>query len=160
MSAARGVAARRAFASRAGLLLPWGAMLLSSLALAGLGRLAVPAGDPPASTPALASAVAALGVALVAAVLALDRWLLAPGRLAQRIGVPDRSLAKRHLIAAHLALWSLAELPAILGFAHLLLGGTLRTHLALCAVSLGLLALLMPTGQRIGARLDAVMRQR
>lgn len=157
MSGASGADARRALPSRAGLLVPWSAMLLSSLGLAGLGRLAVPAGDPATATPALASVVAALALIPVAAVLALDRLLLAPRRVAQRVALPDRTLAQRYLAAAHLALWALAELPAILGFAHLLLGGALSTHLALCAVSLALLAYLMPTGRRISGALDAVV---
>jgi hypothetical protein len=159
MRVAGRTAARQAGRARAGLLLPWAAMLLSGLALAGLGRLAVPAGGSATGgpAPALASSVAALGALCVVAVLALDRALLAPERVAQRVLVPDRSLAERYLTAAHLTLWSLAELPAILGFAHLLLGGTLRVHLALCGLSLGLLALLMPTAKRIGARLERTL---
>lgn len=146
--------------ARTSLLLPWAAMLFSSLALAGLGRLAAPADPPAPAEPmsALALAVAALGVACVVAVLALDRSLLSPGRLARRLPAPDPALAERYVLAGHLALWSIAGLPAILGFSHLLLGGPLRIHLALCALSLGLLALLMPTKKRIGTRLDAVLK--
>jgi hypothetical protein len=141
-----------------GLLPPWAAMLASTLALAALGRLAVPHEAPAAAgaTPAAALAVASLGALCAVLVLVLDRVLLGPKQLAARVGVPDRALAGRYLLAAHLALWALAGVPAILGFAQLLLGGPLRLHYALCALSLGLFALLMPTRARIRARLDAV----
>ena len=72
--------------------------------------------------------------------------------------VPDHALVQRHLLAGHLVLWSFAEVPALFGFAQLLLDGALGTHLALCAVSLAILALLMPTRARIATRMEAVLR--
>lgn len=138
----------------------WTAALGASLAFAGLGVLASPVVSPAgaASVPPLAAAIAALGVLCGAATLALDRAILSPGRVAARIPFPDSALAQRYLLAGHLALWSLALLPAMLGFAQLLFDGQLATHLALCAVSAGILALLMPSRSRISARVAAVLR--
>jgi hypothetical protein len=138
----------------------WAATLAAGLACAGLGVLAAPAAAPPgaSSTPPTAAAVAAIGAACAAAVLLLDRAILAPGQVAARVPLPDGDLALRYLLVGHLALWSLAETPAILGFAQLLLGGPLRTHLALCALALGALALLAPTRARIAARVEAAIR--
>ena len=77
--------------------------------------------------------------------------------MAALIPSPTRA-RQRHLLAGHLALWSFAELPALFGFAQLLLDGSLGAHLALCAVSLAILALLMPTRARITTRMEAVLR--
>ena len=152
---------RRVRAELPRLRLFWAAMLAASLACAGLGVLASPVSSPlgEASAPPAAVAVAALGLVSAAAVLLLDRAILAPGQVAARVPIPDPGLALRYLLAGHLALWSLAALPAILGLAHLLLGGPLRTSLALCAVSLGIFALLAPTRTRIATRLAAVVRR-
>ena len=78
--------------------------------------------------------------------------------MAAVITVPDQALVQRHLLAGHLVLWSFAQLPALFGFAQLLLDGSLGAHLALCAVSLAILALLMPTRARIRTRMEAVLR--
>jgi hypothetical protein len=151
---------RRVRAALPRLRLWWAAMLAASLACAGLGVLASPVLTPwgEAPGPPAAVAVAVLGVLSAAAVLLLDRALLAPGQVAARVPHPDPDLALRYLLAAHLALWSLATLPAILGFAHLLLGGSLRTNQALCALSLGTLALLAPMQGRIATRVGAAIR--
>ena len=140
----------------------WGATLGAGLACAGLGALASPvfsasAGGETASPPA-ATAIATLGLLCGAATLALDRALLSPGRIAARVPAPDGALAERYLLVGHLALWSLALLPGLLGFAQLLLDGRLGTHLALCGVSLAALAVLMPSRARIGARVAAALR--
>jgi len=138
----------------------WAFMLAAALAWAGLGLFAAPAGTPsgaPAATP-VTVAIAALGVLCAVAAIWLDRAILSPGRMAGLVPLPDLTLAQRHQLAGHLALWSIAELPALFGFAQLLLDGSLGTHLALCAVSLAILALLMPTRARITARLEAVLR--
>ena len=138
----------------------WSFMVAASLALAGLGLFASPFVAPSGTatgTPAT-TALAGLGVLCAAATIWLDRALLSPGRIATRVPIPDPSLVRRHLLLGHLALWSLAELPAVLGFAQLLLDGTLGAHLALCAVSLAVLTLLMPTRRRITARMEAVLR--
>ena len=135
-------------------------MLVASLALAGLGVLASPVVSPWDITTArpITATIASLGVLCAAATIWLDRAFLAPGRIAILVPIPDHALARRHLLAGHLALWSLAELPALFGFAQLLLDGALGTHLALCAVSLAILTLLMPTRARITARMEAVLR--
>ena len=138
----------------------WSFMIAASLAWAGLGLLASPVVAPPDAAPAPAStlALAALGVASAVATIWVDRAIVTPERMAALIPVPDHALARRHLLAGHLALWSLAELPALFGFAQLLLDGSLATHLMLCAVSLTTLAVLMPTRARVAARMAAVLR--
>jgi len=139
--------------------LSWSFMLAANLACAGLGVLAVPVVSLPGKAPAspLAAAIAAFGALVAAATLWLDRRLLAPSRIARVLPVPDPALARRHLLVGHLALWSLAEVPALLGFAQVLLDGTLGAHLALCATSLVLLALLLPTRARITSRMEALL---
>jgi hypothetical protein len=138
----------------------WAAMLAAILGCAGLGVLASPVPSPPveATTPPAAVVVAALGALCAAAVVLLDRAILAPGQVAARVPLPDPDLALRYLLAGHLALWSLAGLPAIFGFANLLLGGPRRTLLALCAISLGILALLAPTERRIRTRVETALK--
>jgi hypothetical protein len=142
------------------MLVAWAAMLVATLAFAAMGSFAAPAGTPADAggpKPA-ATAVAALGLICALTPLPLDRVILAPAKIAARIPLPDLALTLRHLLAGHLALWSLAELPAILGLSQLMLGGALPAHLALCALALANLGLLMPTQARIGARVDAVMK--
>ena len=136
----------------------WAFMLAAALAWAGLGLFAAPAGTPSGAPTPFTAAIAALGVLCAAAAVWIDRAVLTPGRIAGLVPLPDLALARRHLLAGHLALWSIAELPALFGFAQLLLDGPLGTHLALCAVSLAILALLMPTRARVTARLEAVLR--
>jgi hypothetical protein len=108
----------------------------------------------------MATAIAAIGLICALAPLPLDRMILAPGRIAARIPLPDVALTLRHLLAGQLAIWSLAELPAILGFSQLLLGGELPTHLALCSLALVNLGLLLPTKSRITTRVGAVLHSR
>ena len=129
-------------------------MLAASFVWAGLGILASPVEAPSGA----ATATPITATITAAGIIWLDRAILTPARLAGLVVIPDSALARRHLLAAHLALWSLAQVPALLGFAQLFLDGALRTHLMLCAVSLALLALLMPTRARIAARLEAVLR--
>ena len=138
----------------------WAFMLVASLAWTGLGVLASPVASPPGATTAtpITAAITALGVLCAAATIWLDRAFFRPARIVGLVPIPDNALAQRHLLAGHLALWSLAELPALLGFAQLLLDGPLSTHLALCAVSLATLALLMPTRARVTTRLAAALR--
>lgn len=139
----------------------WSLMLVASLAWAGLGLFASPVlapSDTATATP-WPLLLAALGMLCALATLGIDRWVITPARMAALIPVFDYALVQRHLLAGHLVLWSLAELPALLGFAQLFLDGALGTHLALCATSLVLLALLMPTRARIAARMEAVSRQ-
>lgn len=138
----------------------WSLLLAAVLALAGLGGLAAPAAAPQdgASAGPLGAAAVVLGLTCALATLWLDRRILAPHRIALLLQVPDLALARRHLLAGHLALWALAAVPALLGFAQLLLDGRLAAHLALCAVSLAVLALLLPTRARVGARLGAAAR--
>ena len=135
-------------------------MLAASFVWAGLGILASPVEAPSGAATAtpITATITALGFLCAAGIIWLDRAILTPARLAGLVVIPDSALARRHLLAAHLALWSLAQVPALLGFAQLFLDGALRTHLMLCAVSLALLALLMPTRARIAARLEAVLR--
>jgi len=151
--------ARRMRAARSLMLLAWAAMLGASLAFAALGSFATPAGTPAdaGGPPAASSAIAALGLICALAPLPLNRAILSPAKIAARIPLPDLTLTLRHLLAGQLALWSLAELPAILGFSQLLLGGALSTHLALCSLALANLALLLPTENRIRTRVDAVL---
>lgn len=139
----------------------WSFMLAASLAWTGLGLFASPVLSPSdtAAAPPWALVLAALGVLCALATLVIDRWVITPARMAALIPVFDYALVQRHLFAGHLVLWSLAELPALFGFAQLFLDGPLSTHLALCATSLVLLALLMPTRARITARMAAVARQ-
>jgi len=135
----------------------WAFMLVASLVWTGLGLLASPVASPQgaAATP-ITAAITALGVLCAAVTIWLDRAIFTPARIAGLVPIPDHALAQRHLLAGHLALLSLAEIPALLGFAQLLLDGLLSTHLALCAVSLATLALLMPTRARVTTRLAAV----
>lgn len=138
----------------------WAFMVAASLGWAGLGVLASPVVSPSGTTTAtpLTTALAVLGVICALATLWIDRAVITAKRMAALIPDPDHALLQRHLLAGHLVLWSLAVLPALFGFAQLLLDGDLRIHLALCAVSLGVLALLMPTQARITARVAAVLR--
>jgi len=138
----------------------WSLMLAASLAWAALGLFASPVLSPlatPAATP-WTTALTALGVLSAVATIWIDRAVITPGRMAAIIAVPDQTLVQRHLLAGQLILWSFAELPALFGFAQLLLDGALGTHLALCAASLAILAILMPTRARITARMAAVLR--
>ena len=135
-------------------------MLAASLAWAGLGLFASPVvspSDAPAATPWTMVARRSRRAQRRQHAL-IDRAVITPTRMAALIPVPDHALVQRHLLAGHLVLWSFAELPALFGFAQLLLDGALGTHLALCAVSLAILALLMPTRARISARMEAVLR--
>ena len=138
----------------------WFLMLAASAAWAALGLFASPnmlSPSTPAATP-LTMVLAALGVLCAVATILIDRMVITPARMAALIPIPDHALIQRHLIAGHLVLWSFAVLPALFGFAQLLLDGSLGTHLALCAVSLTILALLMPTRARITTRMEAVVR--
>jgi hypothetical protein len=134
-------------------------MLVASFALAALGLFAAPVMSPsaPPTMPTSAKLLAALGVLSAVATLWLDRRVITARRMAAVIPVPDHALIQRHLLAGHLVLWSFAELPALFGFAQLLFDGPLVIHLALCASSLAVLALLMPTRSRITARMAAVL---
>lgn len=138
----------------------WSFMLAASLAWAALGWFASPVLAPSAAPPATpwTTALTVLGALSAVATLWIDRTVITPERMAALIPVPDPALAQRHLLAGHLILWSSAELPALFGFSQLLLDGALGTHLALCALSLTILAILMPTHKRVATRLAAVLR--
>jgi hypothetical protein len=151
------VAGQLAAAARGQLLAGWAPALAAVLGLAALGAWAGPAAGAGGDGGAAALAVAGAGVLLGAAPGLLGRTLLAPRRLAGLLPLPDLALALRMLLAAHLVLCTLAVLPALLGFAQLLLGGATATHLALCAVSLVDLALLLPTRERFAARVRTVL---
>lgn len=138
----------------------WSFMLAASLAWAALGWFASPVlapSDTRGATP-LTMVLTALGVLSAVATVWVERAVVTPERLAAIMPIPDPALVQRHLLAGQLILWSFAELPALLGFAQLLFDGALETHLALCSVSLALLATLMPTRARITTRLAAVLR--
>jgi hypothetical protein len=138
----------------------WSLMLAASFAWAALGLFASPVvslSDTPAATP-WTTVLIVLGVLSAGVTLLIDRAVITPKRMAAVITIPDQALIQRHLLAGHLVLWSFAQLPALFGFAQLLLDGLLGAHLALCAVSLAVLALLMPTRARIRARMEAVLR--
>jgi len=137
----------------------WFLMVAASLAWAGLGLFASPVvspSDTPAATPWTMS-LTVLGVLSAVATIWIDRVAITPKRMAALIPVFDFALVQRHLLAGHLVLWSFAMLPSLFGFAQLLLDGALEIHLALCAVSLAILALLMPTRARISTRVAAVL---
>jgi len=138
----------------------WFFMVFASLAWAALGMFASPAGltSDPTTARKLTVALATLGALCAVVTLWIDRAVITTERLAALIPVFDFALVQRHLLAGHLVLWSLAQLPALFGFAQLLLDGSLEIHLALCAFSLATLALLMPSRARIAARLEAVLR--
>ncbi|HEY5998096.1 MAG TPA: hypothetical protein VI078_02190 [bacterium] len=151
----REAAAARRGPARATFLAAWGGMLAATLALAGIGSLATPAGlgaGPAGGASALPAGIALFAVLCAIAVPLLARVLLAPERIAPRLPAPDAALVRRYLLVGHLALWSLAALPALLGLAQLFLGGSPATHYALCALSLVGLAWLMPTARRVGGR--------
>jgi hypothetical protein len=152
---------RQVLAGRARFLLPWAGALAAALGLAALGAAIAQLAPSPAGADALLPAVAAASGAVVGvAVLLLERRLLEPSRLAARLPAPDVDLALRHILAGHLVLWSLAAVPALLGFAQLLLGGPLRTHLLLCGVSVGTLAYLMPARARLEERAGSCLQRR
>ncbi|MHB8834364.1 MAG: hypothetical protein ACYC9Y_01435 [Candidatus Methylomirabilia bacterium] len=138
----------------------WYFMVFASLAWAGLGMFASPAGltSDPTTARKLTVVLATIGALCAVAALWIDRAVITTERMAALIPVFDYALVQRHLLAGHLVLWSLAQLPALFGFAQLLLDGSLGMHLALCAVSLATLAILMPTRARITARMTAVLR--
>jgi L-asparagine transporter-like permease len=142
---------------RARFLVPWAGLVASTILLAG-ATFGLPQREETAPVSAGAAALALLGALAGVAVVLLDRQLLGPRRFAEQVGGADASHAVRHLLLAHLVLWSLAEIPAILGLAQVLLDGNPRWHLALCGISLGILAYLMPTRARVNARLEAVLR--
>ena len=138
----------------------WSFMLAASFAWAALGLFASPVVSPsysPAAT-SWTTVLIVLGVLSAAATLLIDRGVMTPKRMAAVITLPDQELIQRHLFAGHLVLWSFAQLPALFGFAQLLLDGSLGAHLALCAISLAILTLLMPTRARIRTRMEAVLR--
>jgi hypothetical protein len=138
----------------------WSLMLAASFAWAALGLFASPVvslSEVPAATP-WTTVLIVLGVLSAGATLLIDRAVITPQRMAAVITIPDLALIKRHLLAGHLVLWSFAQLPALFGFAQLLLDGSLGAHLTLCAGSLAVLALLMPTRARIRTRMEAVLR--
>jgi hypothetical protein len=128
-------------------------MLAATLGLTGIGWLAAPAGLAASAgdAPPIAIGIAVLGALCALAVPILARKLLAPAQISRQLPAADLALARRYLLAGHLALWSFSTLPAILGLAQLLLDGAPATHLALCALSLLALAWLMPTARRVGA---------
>lgn len=138
----------------------WSLMIAASLAWAALGLFASPVLSPSDATvfTPWTTVLTALGVLSAVGTIWIDQTVIAPKRLAALISLPDQALTRRHLLAGHLILWSFAELPALFGFAQLLLDGALGTHLALCAVSLIILAMLMPTRKRVATRLAAVIR--
>jgi len=138
----------------------WSFMLAASFAWAALGLFASPVVSPSYSSTATSwtTVLIVLGVLSAGATLLIDRAVITPKRMAALITVPDHALVQRHLLAGHLVLWSFAQLPALFGFAQLLLDGSLGAHLGLCAVSLAVLALLMPTRARIRTRMEAVLR--
>lgn len=137
----------------------WSLMLVASFAWAALGLFASPlvsSADAP-GTARSTIVLAVLGFGSALATLWVDRAVITAKKMAALIPVPDAALVRRHLLAGHLVLWSFAELPALFGFAQLLLDGSLAVHLALCAASLAVLAVLMPTRARITARMEAVL---
>lgn len=138
----------------------WALMVATSLAWAGMGLIASPvvALSDTGAAPTVTKVLAVLGVLCALATLLVDRAVITPRRMAALIPVPDHALLQRHLLGGHLVLWTLALLPAVFGFAQLLLAGTLVAHLALCALSLIVLALLLPTRARVAARMEAVLR--
>lgn len=133
--------------------IPWAAMVVAVLVLAGLGAT-VPGGAGAAAVP---WALVAAATACAAVMLALDRRLLAPAAFASRVPAHDVELALRHLLAAHLVLWSLVAVLPLLGFAQLFLGGRPAFHLLLCGMALVILARLMPTYGRLAARIAPVV---
>ena len=145
--------------SLAPLRVSWSFMLAACLAWAALGLFASPVISPSNSPTAKpwTTVIIAFGVLSAVATILIDRAIITPKRMAALITVPDLALVQRHLLAGHLVLWSFAQLPALFGFAQLLLDGSLGAHLALCAVSLAILALLMPTRTRIATRMEAVL---
>jgi hypothetical protein len=140
--------------------LAWGATVVGVVfftvlgaSLAGPGALGAPG-----SRGAAPGVVAACGIVVSLAVIVLDRRLHAPGKVAARARHPLPEHVLRHLAVSHLVLWSLAEVPAILGLVQLVLGGSLRTLLLLGGTGLGVLVYLMPTRGRITGLLDDATR--
>lgn len=138
--------------------LPWLGACVASLALAALGMaLSGESAPAEAALPPPAKALAGLGLICSGTVPFLRRRVLTPARIAAALPSPDSELALRHLLAGSLVLWTIAEVPAILGFAQILVGGNARTHLLLCGVSMGILAWLMPVRAKIAAQSAAVV---
>lgn len=137
----------------------WSLMLAASIVWAVMGMIASPVVSPSEITTLtpLTLTLAVLGVLSALGTILVDRLVITPERMAAVITLPDAALVQRHLLAGQLVLWSFAVLPALFGFAQLLLDGSLGIHLALCAASLAVLALLLPTRARVTTRIAAVL---
>jgi len=85
-----------------------------------------------------------VGVGLVLLVLAMRAWLLRPAMVRDRAAGSDAQAYLNAIFAAHVVVFALAEIPAILGLALYFVAGYLRDFFALAVMALCAFAAVCP----------------
>ena len=89
-----------------------------------------------------------VGVGLVLLVLAMRAWLLRPAMVRDRAAGSDAQAYLNAIFAAHVVVFALAEIPAILGLALYFVAGYLRDFFALAVMALCAFAAVFPREAR------------
>lgn len=89
-----------------------------------------------------------VGVGLVVLVLVIRGWLLRPAVVRERAVGSGAQAYLNAIFAAHVVVFALAEIPAILGLALYFVGGYLRDFFALAAMALCAFAAVFPREAR------------
>jgi hypothetical protein len=98
-----------------------------------------------------------VGSGLVVLVLAIRAWLLRPTMVRDRAVGSDAQAYLNAIFAAHVVVFALAEIPAILGLALYFVGGYLRDFFALAAMALCAFAAVFPRQARGVAILQTLL---
>ncbi len=98
-----------------------------------------------------------VGAGLVVLVLAIRVWLLRPAMVRQRALGTDAQAYLNAIFGAHVVVFALAEIPAILGLALYFVGGYLRDFGIMSALALCAFAAVFPREAR-GAEILLALR--
>jgi hypothetical protein len=98
-----------------------------------------------------------VGAGLVVLVLVIRTWLLRPAMVRERAVGGDAQAYLNAIFAAHVVVFALAEIPAILGLALYFVGGYLRDFFALATMALCAFAAVFPREARGGEILRTLL---
>ena len=99
----------------------------------------------------------AVGVGLVGLVLGVRARLLRPAMVRERAAGNDAQAYLNAIFAAHVVVFALAEIPAILGLALYFVGGYLRDFFAMAALALCAFGVVFPREEQGTAILRALL---
>ncbi len=99
----------------------------------------------------------ALAAGLVGVVFLVRRRLLRPAMVQQRAVGNDAQAYLNAIFAAHVVVFALAEIPAILGLALYFVGGYLKDFFAMAALALCAFAAVFPREEQGAAMLRALL---